>query len=75
MAVLNKIRQRSIILIIVIALALFSFVIGDIFTNLGSSSAAETTIASINGVDVDRNEFMNKVEIVLRFLHHNPEAP
>ena len=66
MAVLNKIRQRSIILIIVIALALFSFVIGDIFTNLGSSSAAETTIASINGVDVDRNEFMNKVENIQR---------
>jgi len=40
MAVLNKIRQRSIFLIIVIALALFSFVIGDIFTNLDSSSEA-----------------------------------
>jgi len=37
MAVLNKIRQRSIFLIIIIALALFSFIIGDIFQNLGSS--------------------------------------
>ena len=35
MAVLNKIRQRSIFLIIVIALALFSFVIGDVLNNLG----------------------------------------
>ena len=66
MAVLNKIRQRSIFLIIVIALALFAFVIGDIFTNLDSSSGAETSIATINGVDVDRNEFMNKVENIQR---------
>ena len=66
MAVLNKIRQRSIFLIIVIALALFSFVIGDIFTNLGSSSAADSAIATINGVDVERNEFMNKVENIQR---------
>ena len=66
MAVLNKIRQRSIFLIIVIALALFSFVIGDIFTNLESSSAADSAIATINGVDVERNEFMNKVENIQR---------
>ena len=66
MAVLNKIRQRSIFLIIVIALALFSFVIGDIFTNLGSSSVADSAIATINGVDVERNEFMNKVENIQR---------
>jgi len=66
MAVLNKIRQRSIFLIIVIALALFSFVIGDIFTNLGSSSGADSAIATINGVDIERNEFMNKVENIQR---------
>ena len=62
MAVLNKIRQRSIFLIIVIALALFSFVIGDIFTNLDSSSGSDNTIATINGIDINRNEFMAKVE-------------
>lgn len=66
MAVLNKIRQRSIFLIIVIALALFSFVIGDIFNNLDSSSAADSAIATINGVDIERNEFMNKVENIQR---------
>ncbi len=66
MAVLNKIRQRSIFLIIVIALALFSFVIGDIFNNLDSSSAADSAIGTINGVDIERNEFMNKVENIQR---------
>ena len=66
MAVLNKIRQRSIFLIIVIALALFSFVIGDIFNNLDSSSASDNTIATINGIDINRNEFMAKVENIQR---------
>ena len=66
MAVLNKIRQRSIFLIIIIALALFSFIIGDIFQNLGSSSGNEATIATVNGVDIERDDFMAKVENIQR---------
>ena len=66
MAVLNKIRQRSIFLIIVIALALFSFVIGDVLNNLGSSSGSDSVIAIINGEEVDRNYFMNRVENMQR---------
>ena len=66
MAVLNKIRQRSIFLIIVIALALFSFVIGDVLNNLGSSSGSDSVIAVINGEDVDRNYFMSRVENMQR---------
>ena len=64
MAVLNKIRQRSIFLIIIIALALFSFIIGDIFQNLGSSSKSQTVVATINGEDIERDAFMNQVENV-----------
>ena len=66
MAVLNKIRQRSIFLIIVIALALFSFVIGDVLNNLGSSSGSDSVIAIINGEEVDRNYFMSRVENMQR---------
>ncbi len=66
MAVLNKIRQRSIFLIIIIALALFSFIIGDIFQNLGSSSKSQTVVATINGEDIERDAFMNQVENVQR---------
>ncbi len=62
MAVLNKIRQRSIFLIIIIALALFSFIIGDIYQNLGSSSANDSAIAVVNGEDIERDDFMAKVE-------------
>ncbi len=67
MAVLNKIRQRSVFLIVIIALALFSFVIGDLIRNGGAiSQKAENTIATINGKDIDRTDFARKVEAASR---------
>ncbi len=63
MAVLNKIRQRSVFLIIIIALALFSFVLADLFKSGGfSGQKDQNTIATINGEDVSREEFARKVE-------------
>lgn len=63
MAVLNKIRQRSVFLIVIIALALFSFVLADLFRNGGAiSQKAQNIIATINGEDIDRTEFAQKVE-------------
>ena len=66
MAVLNKIRQRSIFLIIIIALALFSFIIGDIFSNMGSADKSQNVVATVNGDDIERGAFMNQVENVQR---------
>lgn len=67
MAVLNKIRQRSVFLIVIIALALFSFVLADLIRNGGAiSQKAENTIATINGKDIDRTEFAKKVEAASR---------
>ncbi len=67
MAVLNKIRQRSLVLIVVIALALFSFVLADLFRNSDALSArSQNTVASINDIDIDRNEFLEKVEFMQR---------
>lgn len=63
MAVLNKIRQRSLILILVIALALFSFVIGDLFKNSDAlTGGAQDVVATVNGIDIPRNDFMQKVK-------------
>ena len=63
MAVLNKIRQRSLILILVIALALFSFVIGDLFKNSDAlTGGAQDVVATINGKDINRTEFQQKVK-------------
>ncbi|WP_225035100.1 SurA N-terminal domain-containing protein [Winogradskyella sp. SM1960] len=63
MAVLNKIRQRSLVLILVIALALFSFVIGDLFKNSDAlTGGSQDVIATINGTDINRLEFQQKVK-------------
>ncbi len=63
MAVLSKIRQRSVFLIIIIALALFSFVLADVIRNGGfSSDKSQTTIATVNGTEISRQEFAEKVD-------------
>lgn len=60
MAILSKIRQRSILLILIIALALFSFVLADVIKS-GGFSGGSNKVGSINGTDVDYQEFMQKV--------------
>lgn len=63
MAILNKIRQRSLFLILIIALALFSFILADLFKNSsGFSNKAQNVVATINGKDISRADFMTKVE-------------
>ncbi|WP_159022573.1 SurA N-terminal domain-containing protein [Formosa sp. L2A11] len=67
MAVLNKIRQRSLFLILIIALALFSFVLSGLFKNgsaLGSKS--QNVVATINGKEISREDFLRKVEYAQR---------
>ncbi|MFD1614680.1 peptidylprolyl isomerase [Gelatiniphilus marinus] len=64
MAVLNKIRQRSLFLILIIALALFSFVLADLFKNSDAlTSKSQNIVATINGKDITREDFLQKVEI------------
>lgn len=66
MAVLNKIRQRSIFLIVIIALALFAFVLSDLFRNSSAFGASQDTIATINGNEIKREDFMARVENMQR---------
>ncbi|AVR44322.1 peptidylprolyl isomerase [Christiangramia fulva] len=67
MAVLNKIRQRSVFLIIIIALALFSFVLADLIKNGGfNSKSSQNVIATVNGTDIGREEFAREVENLQR---------
>jgi peptidyl-prolyl cis-trans isomerase D len=60
MAVLSKIRNRSGLLIVVIAFALFAFVIGDLFQS-GSFGQPSRYVGSINGEDVSFEDFRLKV--------------
>jgi peptidyl-prolyl cis-trans isomerase D len=63
MAVLAKIRQRSALLIAVIALALFAFIAQDLFSkgNFGKSSK---DVGSIDGKDISFEDFRVKVSNV-----------
>ena len=63
MAVLQKIRQRSALMIVVIALALFAFIAGDLF-NKGNFGKSSKDVGSINGKDISFEEFRVKVSNV-----------
>ena len=72
MAVLNKIRQRSLFLILIIALALFSFVLADLFKNSDALTAkSQNIVATINGKDISREDFLQKVEVAQRQMGAN----
>jgi peptidylprolyl isomerase/peptidyl-prolyl cis-trans isomerase D len=61
MAVLSKIRERSLFLIIIIALALFSFVLSGLFDgNLFNKTASN--IGEVNGEPISREEFAQQVD-------------
>jgi peptidyl-prolyl cis-trans isomerase D len=62
MAVLSKIRQRSALMIAVIAFALF-FIIGDLFKSGGFDSTSKD-VGSINGKDISFEDFRIKVSEV-----------
>lgn len=61
MAILSKIRERSLFLIIIIALALFSFVLGDMFTG-GGFGGQSNSIGEVNGENISREQFAQLVE-------------
>ncbi len=69
MAILNSIRKRGVFLIIIIALALFSFILSDVIKNGGfSTEKSLTTVATVNGENMPREAFMKKVETTQRSL-------
>ncbi|WP_034260837.1 peptidylprolyl isomerase [Altibacter lentus] len=75
MAVLNSIRKRGVFLIVIIALALFSFVLADVIRNGGlGTEKGQTTVATVNGEDISRQEFMEQVENTQRGLGPNAGA-
>ncbi len=63
MAILNKIRQKTVFLIVIIAMALFAFVLADVLKNGGgSSNKAQTRVATINDTELSQADFMSQVE-------------
>lgn len=60
MAVLQKIRQRSLLLILIIGLSLLAFIIGDII-NSGGFGGVSRNVGSVNGTNILATEFVQKV--------------
>ncbi len=60
MAVLSKIRQRSLLLILVIGFCLLAFIIGDLFQS-GNFNTSSKYVGSINGKDITFEDFSVKV--------------
>jgi peptidyl-prolyl cis-trans isomerase D len=63
MAVLSKIRQRSLLLILVIGFCLFAFIVGDL-VNKGGFNQSSKNVGSINGKDISFEDFRVKVSNV-----------
>lgn len=70
MAILNSIRKRGIFLILIIALALFAFILSDVLTK-GGGTKVQDTIATINGTDISRQSFMEEVDAAQRNMGPN----
>lgn len=60
MAVLQKIRQRSALLIVVIGFCLFAFIAGDVFKK-GGFGKNPNDVGSVNGKDIPFEDFRVKV--------------
>ncbi len=67
MAILEKIRKRTTILILIIGLALFAFVISGVFSADGLSGAkVGSSVAEINGDEISIDAFRQQVEAASR---------
>ncbi len=62
MAILSKIRDRSMFLILIVGLALFAFVLDPSSIQQFFSSNKVNSVGQINGDDIDRDEFAQQVE-------------
>lgn len=72
MAILNKIRQKTIVLILVIAMALFAFILSGLFDGSASfTDKSQSVVGSINGKDISREDFQLKVENTQRQMGAN----
>jgi len=63
MAILENIRKRTTVLILIIGMALFAFVISGIFTSNGfSGGKVGSSVGEINGQEISIDVFRKKVE-------------
>ncbi|MBD5317080.1 MAG: hypothetical protein HDS11_05375 [Bacteroides sp.] len=61
MAILEKIRSKSVLLFVIIAVALLAFILGDFFTTGRTFFGTGTTIAKVDGQKIDIMEFQKRL--------------
>lgn len=78
MATLEKIRRRSVLLLIVIAVALLAFIVGDALTNSRNIFGNRSTVAEIGGTKIDIMDYQSKRAELSEMLEaqrrNNPQA-
>ncbi|MFI8604989.1 peptidylprolyl isomerase [Cellulophaga baltica] len=75
MAILDKIRRKTTILILIIGLALFAFVISGIFsTNAFSGAKVGSSVAEVNGDEISIDGFREQVEIASKSYGANASS-
>lgn len=62
MATLEKIRSKSVLLIVIIGLALLAFIVGDALTNSRNLFGNGTTVAKVGSEKIDYTEYSAKRE-------------
>ena len=62
MATLEKIRSKSVLLIVVIGVALLAFIIGDAITNSRNLFGDQTVVAKVGGTKIEYNDYVRKRE-------------
>ena len=68
MATLEKIRSKSVFLIVIIGLALLAFIVGDALTNSRNIFGEHTTIAKVGSTKIDFTDYQRKREELNRQL-------
>ena len=75
MAILENIRKRTTVLILIIGLALFAFVISGIFTGSDfSGGKISSIVAEVNGEAIGREDFTRKLELAQQQFGQNFSA-
>ncbi len=62
MATLEKIRSKSVLLLVIIGVALLAFILGDFFNSGRTLFGPGTTVAKVDGKSIDVQEFQRRVE-------------
>lgn len=62
MATLEKIRSKSVLLLVIIGVALIAFIIGDFLTSGRTFFGTGTTVAKVGGQKIDVQDFQRRTE-------------